>query len=295
MKRLVSYILLALVTLSLVTAQAAGKKDPKLVLLPMQVGESSQAIEGKGSWESEHPDIATVTDGGVITAVSEGYTLVLCKDKKGNPVVRCEVKVGNKATPDEILQVIDLAIADWANANGAPLPKYNQYTQWFNPAAKNGFGWCGAFVGYQFDLVGIEMNKEYRAKNAPPLTDGSLFAVRQASQTKLFEGFQSRNRLSNIPQQGYYIIYGRKGSTPYTHVGLITAVEEMGNGVYLLETVEGNLGSRIKRFSYLYDSLESKKDRNIKPIPAERQTQPDVFNYQYVDNFYVNVFGQTWY
>ncbi len=295
MKRLVSYVLILMIALTMVTGQAASKKAPKLVLMPMQVGESSQAIEGKGTWESEHPDIATVSENGVITAMAEGYTLVLCKDKKGNPLVRCEVKVGNKATPPEILQVIDLAIADWAEANGSPYPKYNEYTQWFNPAAKNGFGWCGAFVGYQFDQVGIEMNKEYRAKNAPPLTDGALFAVRQASQTKLFEGFQSRNRLSNIPQQGYYIIYGRKGSTPYTHVGLITAVQEMGNGVYLLETVEGNLGSRIKRFSYLYDSLAEKKERNIKPIPVEMQTQPDLFNYQYVDNFYVNVFGQTWY
>ena len=69
----------------------------------------------------------------------------------------------------------------------------------------------------------------------------------------------------------------------------------MGEGVYLLETVEGNLGSRIKRFSYLYDSLAEKKERNIKPIPREMQTQPDTFNYAYVDNFYVNVFGQTWY
>ena len=280
---------------TLATGLASSKKAPKLVLLPMQTGESSQPIEGKGTWESEHPDIATVSDSGVITAVSEGYTLVLCKDKKGNVLVRCEVKVGNKQPPAEIQQVIDLAIADWANAKGAPYPKYNLYTQWFNPAAKNGFGWCGAFVGYQFDQVGVEMNKEYRAKNAPPLADGSLFAVRQASQTKLFEGFQSRNRLSNIPQQGYYIIYGRKGSTPYTHVGLITTVKEMGNGVYLLETVEGNLGSRIKRFSYLYDSLAERKERNVRPIPAEMQTQPELFNYTYVEDFYVNVFGQTWY
>ena len=187
------------------------------------------------------------------------------------------------------------AIVSAAAADNAAFPKYNLYTQWFNPAAKSGFGWCGAFVGIHFEEVGVEMNKEYRAKNAPPLADGSLFAVRQASQTKLFEGFQSRNRLSNIPQTGYYIIYGRKGSTPYTHVGLITAVQEMGDGVYLLETVEGNLGSRIKRFSYLYDSLAERKDRNIKPIPSDMQTQPDIFNYDYVDNFYINVFGQTWY
>lgn len=277
------------------SSQAASKKAPKLVLLPMQAGQTTQPMEGEGTWHSEHPDIATVSEGGVITALQEGYTLVLCSNKKGDVVTRCEVKVGNKPTPPEVQRVIDLAIADWAAANGAAFPKYNKYTQWYNPAAKNGFGWCGAFVGYHYNEVGVTMDKEFRAKNAPPLMDGSLFVVRQASQTKLFEGFESRNRLSNIPQPGYYIIYGRKGSTPYTHVGLITAVTEMGEGVYMLETVEGNLNARIKRYSYLYDSLAQRKERNIKQLPENMMQRPDIFNYKYVDNFYINVFGQTWY
>ena len=295
MKKLLVFLLIAVFLLSLLTGLAAGKKEPQLILLPMQVGEISQAIQGEGTWRSEHPDIATVSDSGVITALAEGYTLVLLSNRKNEVTIRCEVQVGETPIPEEITRVIESALADWAEADGKPLPRYNEYTKWFNPAAKDGFGWCGAFVGLHFDTVGIEMNKEYRAKKAPPLPDGSLFAVRQASQTKLYEGFQSRNRLSNLPRPGYYIIYGKKGSTPYTHVGLVTTVQDMGEGVYLLETVEGNLGSRIKRFSYLYDSLAERKDRNIKPIPAELQTRPDEFNYEYVKDFYINVFGQTWY
>ncbi|MGI6726101.1 MAG: Ig-like domain-containing protein [Christensenellales bacterium] len=295
MKKLLVFLLIAVFLLSLLTGLAAGKKEPQLILLPMQVGEISQAIQGEGTWRSDHPDIATVSDSGVITALAEGYTLVLLSNRKNEVTIRCEVQVGETPIPEEITRVIESALADWAEADGKPLPRYNEYTKWFNPAAKDGFGWCGAFVGLHFDTVGIEMNKEYRAKKAPPLPEGSLFAVRQASQTKLYEGFQSRNRLSNLPRPGYYIIYGKKGSTPYTHVGLVTTVQDMGEGVYLLETVEGNLGSRIKRFSYLYDSLAERKDRNIKPIPAELQTRPDEFNYEYVKDFYINVFGQTWY
>ncbi len=295
MKKLLLVLLSLLLLMPAAPSQAASKKEPKLVLLPMQMGQVSQPIEGEGTWTSEHPDIATVSADGVITAVQDGYTLVLCTNKKGEPVVRCEVKVGSKPVPQEVQRVIDLAIADWAAAGGSAFPKYNKYTQWYNPAAKNGFGWCGAFVGFHYNEVGVEMDKEYRAKNAPPLADGNLFVVRQASQTKLFEGFQSRNRLSNIPQAGYYIIYGRKGSTPYTHVGLITKVTEMGNGVYMLETVEGNLNARIKRYCYLYDSLAERKERNISSIPESMQNQRDIFNYTYVDNFYINVFGQTWY
>lgn len=295
MKRILAFILVILLLLPMTSSLAASKKDPKLVLLQLEVGGVSAPIEGKGNWASEHPDIATVTQDGVITAVSEGYTLVLLTSDKGNVTVRAEVQVGHKPVPEEIDRVIETAIADWETAGGETLPRYNQYTQWYNPAAKKGFGWCGAFVGLQFELAGIEMNPEYRASKAPPIENGELFAVRQASQTKLFEGFQSRNRLSNLPRPGYYIIYGKKGSTPYTHVGLITKVEEQGNGVFLLETVEGNLGSRIKRFSYLYDSLAERKDRNIKSIPEELQTNPEVFNYTYVKEFYINVFGQTWY
>lgn len=295
MKRFTAALAALLLILSLLPASAASKKPPALHLLHLQVGDVTQPIPGEGTWESQHEDIATVTSDGVITAHKEGYTLVLLTNKKDEVTVRAEVQVGEKPVPAEIEQVIEKAIAEWQEAANAAFPKYNKYTQWFNPAAKNGFGWCGAFVGFQFDEAGIEMNPEYRAKSAPPLPDGSLFAVRQASQTKLYEGFESRNRLSNIPRPGYYIIYGRRGSTPYTHVGLITAVQDMGEGVYMLDTVEGNLNARIRRYRYLYNSLAERKDRNITQIPADLQTEPDTYLYKYVDNFYINVFGQTWY
>lgn len=295
MKRFFGLILAIIMLGGLVPAQAASKRPPKLVLLVMQPGEVNQAVPGEGTWESEHEDVATVTPDGIITAVSEGFTLVLLRNKKGDVSVRCEVKVGEKAVPPEIEQAIDTAIAEWAAADGNAFARFNKYTEWYNPAAYKGFGWCGAFVGYAIDAAGIQMDKEFKAKSAPPIEDGRLFAVRQASQTKLFEGFESRNRLSHIPERGYYIIYGRKGSTPYTHVGLVTQVSPLGDGQYILETVEGNLNNRIKRYSYLYDSLAERQERNIKPLPPELQTQPDVFNYKYVENFYLNVFGQTWY
>ncbi|NLX82849.1 MAG: CHAP domain-containing protein [Clostridiales bacterium] len=295
MKRLATALVALLLVLSLLPATAASKRPPKLHLLHLQEGEVSTPFGAEGTWESEHQDIATVTKEGIITAVAEGYTLVLCRNKKEEVIIRCEVQVGEKPVPEEIEQVIERAISEWAEANNQAFPKYNKYTQWYNPGAKSGFGWCGAFVGYQFDEVGIQMDKEYRAKSAPPLTDGSLFAVKQASQTKLFEGFQSRNRLSNIPRPGYYIVYGRRGSTPYTHIGLVTAVQPLDDGKYILDTVEGNLNARIRRYQYIYDSQAERPDRNITSVPQEMQTAPDTYLYKYVDNFYINVFGQTWY
>ena len=295
MKKILALLLALLFILPLLPGQAAGRKSPMLVLFSLKPGDVTDAIEGEGTWESGHPNIAAVTQEGIITAASEGYTLILLKDQKGNVTVRCEVTVGDKPVPEIIQRVISLALEDWEGAKGEAFPRYNLYTQWFNPSAKSGFGWCGAFIGYQGDEADAPMDPAYRQKSAPPLMDGAPFAVRQASQTKLFEGFQSRNRLSNIPRPGYYAVYGRRGSTPYTHVGLVTKVEAMGDGVYLLETVEGNLNSRIKRFRYLYDSLAQSKERNIRSVPEEMQTRADLFNYTYVKDFYLNTFGQTWY
>ena len=296
MKKLILLLLSVIMMMPLPAHMATKKvKPPSLHLFTLQPGEVTPPIEGDGTWESEHPDIAVVSADGVITAVQEGYTLLLCNDNNGLSKVRAEVKVGNKAPPDSILKAVELAIRDWREAGGKVLEKKNVYTIWHNPAAKNGFGWCGAFVGYQFSGAGVPMDKAYRQKDAPPLQDGTPFAVSQASQTKLYEGFVSRNRISGIPQVGYYVVYGKKGSTPYTHIGLVTRVEDLGEGKFLLETVEGNLSNRIKRFSYVYDSVAERKERNIVPIPGHRQTQPETFYYDYVENFYLNVSGQTWY
>lgn len=295
MKKLIAVLIIPCLMLPLSSAFAAKAKLPKLKLFTLEVGDVTQPVEGKGKWESQHPDIAAVSENGVITAASEGYTLVLCSNKKGEVQVRCEVKVGHKQMPEQLQTAIDTAINEWAAAKDMSFPKYNKYTKWYNEAAKNGFGWCGAFVGYAYAQTGIEMDPEYKQKKAPPLSDGRPFAVRQASQTKLFEGFRSRNRLTNIPEKGYYIIYGRKGSTPYTHIALITDVQPLGDGTYALQTVEGNLNSRIKRYSYLYDSLAPKKEKNIRSLPQEMRTQGDLFLYDYVADFYINCFGQTWY
>lgn len=291
MKRTLA-LMLCLMALSL---PALAARQPELKLFTLQEGETTPPIEGKGTWESQHPEVATVAADGSITAVGEGYTLVLLKSKKGAVSVRCEVKVGQKEMPAQVQTAIDTAINEWALANGQAFPKYNKYTKWYNEAARNGFGWCGAFVGYAYAQAGIPMEPEYKASKAPPLADGSPFAVRQASQTKLFEGFQSRNRLTHIPEKGYYIIYGKKGSTPYTHVAIITNVTAQGDGKYVLETVEGNLNSRIKRYSYLYDSLAVKPEKNVLPMPQEMRTRGDLFQYDYVSEFYITAFGQTWY
>lgn len=297
MKRLMIFLMIMmLIIMATMPIQAALEVPPRPILLELLVGQYTTPIAATGEWASDNPQVASVAEDGVITAISDGYTVINCTNQKGKVTMRAEVQVGAvPETPPQVKQAIDYAISEWQMALGEVFPRFNKYTEWFRPTAHKGFGWCGAFVGYNFDKAGIAMSPEYRVKDAPALTDGSPFAVRQASQTKLFEGFLSRNRITNLPRAGYYIIYGKKGSTPYTHIALITSVNNLGNGSYALETVEGNLNSRIRRYSYIYDSISDKKENNIKPLPDNMRTQGDVFLYDYVSDFYINCFGQTWY
>lgn len=271
----------------------------ELKIITLSVGQSTEPMEAKGVWKSDNPSVAIVDDQGVITALKDGYANIFNETKKGHVYVRCEVQVGEYTVPSAVEQIIFWAIGDWNYTQSAKQPRYNKYTQWYNPAAKDGFGWCGAFVGYFFDQAGVPMTKEFKASQVEPMTDGSLVAVRQASQTKLWEGFQSRNRITHTPRPGYYIIYGMKGSTPYTHVGLVTDVISQGDGVYILQTIEGNAGTggnngRIQRFCYIYDAYADKKENNITSLPQEMRLDPN-FEYEYVDKYYLNCFGQTWY
>lgn len=296
MKKTISLIMVLLMLFSAFSSLAL-EKEPKLQgLYELNVGDEIEAPKGK--WESENESVAVLDKKGVVKAVAEGYTRLVQRDKKGKVNAVCELSVGKRETPDEVLLAIESARKEWEEAGGKPLKRYNKYTKWYRENAYKGFGWCGAFVGFNLELGGVKMDERYRNTKKDPIEpkkDGALFAVRQASQTRLYEGFLNFNRITHIPRPGYYVIYGRKGSTPYTHIGLVASLNYMGDGKYAVETIEGNVGGRIKRFAYLYDSLEKKKERNIKKLPVDVRQYDEGVLYDYVDNFYLNCFGQTWY
>ncbi len=79
--------------------------------LNMRVGENTplsvevfpaNATNKTVSWESENPEIATVSSTGLVKAVSEGATFITVTTKDGNHVARCEVIVGAAAPSIEI-------------------------------------------------------------------------------------------------------------------------------------------------------------------------------------------------
>lgn len=295
MKKTVSALLALLMLFSFAFAFAV-EKEPKLIqLYELNAGDETTAPKGK--WESEDETVASVDKSGKIKALKEGYTRLVIKDKKGKVTSVCEVNIGRREAPKEVKNAVESAINEWKEAEGKVFKRYNKYTKWYRENAYKGFGWCGAFVGFNLENSGVKMEEKYRTSKKDPIepkNDGSLFGIKQASQTRLYEGFFNYKRISHIPQVGYYIIYGRKGSTPYTHIGLVAKAEYLGEGKYALETVEGNVGGRIKRFAYIYDSLEKKREKNIKKLPDELRKSDEGVLYDYIDNFYLNCFGQTW-
>ena len=102
-------------------------------------------------------------------------------------------------------------------------------------------------------------------------------------------------RTTKIPRPVYLVIYGSvNDSYGYKHVGLVTGVEDRGDGVYLVSTVEGNLSNTVKRFSYLYNS-RSVNHENMAALPAEEQTEPGVQYTPHQATWYVTEFCMTWY
>ena len=293
MRKLYAVLLICLFIPLSVPADATEGILPARRLIPRE----TYAIMGRGEglWSSDAPYIASVDENGVITARAEG-SAVIRLDAVGQTRLTMRVLVeANPQVPDTISRAIDLGIAEWATSQGKTFKRSNKYTTWYyGPRAS--FGWCGAFTSYSLDEAGVFQEPTDTWRGLKPLGDGLPHGVREAGVPKLLGGYTNLDRITFIPRPGYLIIYGNRGGYRTVHVGLITRVEERGEGIYLLETVEGNLASRIKRLSYLYDSTAPDQKRNMSMLPESERSNPEVFQYRLSsDDWRVTAIAQTWY
>ncbi len=199
------------------------------------------------------------------------------------------------AVPDQINTVIDFALGEWREAANKAFSRAgskNKYSFWqCGKGPKCNIGWCGAFLGYVFDTCGVPMDEPTKST---PHESGEPYSVRAAGVGKINKGFERMNRLSMIPQPGYLVVYGEQRGYGYKHIGMVTDVDDLGNGVYLLKTVEGNMSNRIKRYCYLFDSNE--KQRNTKPCPKEYiRDDGEINDYEHIKKWNITTFCQTWF
>lgn len=257
-----------------------------------------------GTWESSDPAVAKAEKDVVnekkvrITALSPGQatlTLTGTRSKKSATVqVTVIEEQSYDGVPDVIQNAIQIGIKEWKDAAGKTFPqqpKGNKYTKWWGYAC----GWCGVFAGYCLYNAGVPMQERDTYRKSTPRGNGEPYSLMEAAVPKLDTGFTAMNRTTKIPRPGYLVIYGQKNSYAFKHVGLVTDVTDRGNGAYTVCTVEGNLGSRVKRICYVY-SLTAPDNQNMSVLPKAEQTQGD--SYQYTlqqNNWYVTEFCQTWY
>ena len=197
--------------------------------------------------------------------------------------------------PEQINTVIDFALNEWREAGNKAFSRAgskNKYSYWqCGKGPKCNIGWCGAFLGYCFDTCGVPMDEPTKSV---PHENGEPYSVRAAGVGKINKGFERMNRLTTVPRPGYLVVHGQRRGYGYKHIGLVTDVDDLGGGVYLLKTVEGNMSNRIKRYCYLYDTNE--KVKNTKPCPDEYELDNGEINdYQHIKDWTITTFCQTWF
>ena len=300
MKRLTALLLLLCMLLPGYTAVAEDALPEQLVMTP---GESKTfVLPFNGYWESDAPEIA-MGEGNVITAYEAGCAMLALVSPEGEEWL-VEIEVSDDPVPPIIRDAINIAIAEWEEVGEKRLPqdpKGNKYTKWWKYAC----GWCGAFVSYCLDQAGVPLEPTDTYRKVKPHEGGIPYSLREAAVPKLYTGFENMERLTKIPQPGYLIIFGAKGYYAYVHVGMVTDVIDLGDGMYQVYTVEGNIGgSTVKRFCFLYNANAEKLEQNMSYLPESEWSDPDTYYYEGPRqtksdgkkyNWYVTTFCQTWY
>lgn len=297
MKRLLGF---ALFFVLLGAAFACAEELPEsMELLP---GESvSCSLPFAGYWECDAPEIVAA-EGDTITALEPGSAqlALISEDGEQEWVVDVTVREDPMVPPQQIYDFLDIALREWEEGQGQifSTKKPHKYTIWYcGNQSKCYFGWCGGFIGYCMLEAGVPMDEP---ADSVPHPDGEPYSVYAAGVGKIYTGFQKMHRLSRIPKPGALVIYGERDYYAYTHIGIVTDVIDHGDGTYQIFTVEGNVSSRIRRFSFLYDSnytTEKEHQRDMTLVPKEARTQEDTYEYekQYKNKtWYINVFCHTW-
>lgn len=187
------------------------------------------------------------------------------------------------------------ARAEFERCGFEKLPKNNEYTQWYYHDNRE-IGWCSVFQMYCAYHSGMQL---IRYKQDVEVTDGMCISAMEGRVGNVYYAFDQHGRWFSaqegaVPKPGYLVIYGVRASTPYTHVAIVESVTSLGDDIYELTTIEGNLNSSVRRINYRYDATPKREYYNMFVVPQGEITRE---NCQYTlqkDTWYVNGFCATW-
>lgn len=252
-----------------------------------------------GTFTSSDESIVTISPNGLMTGVAPGEATITCSIPEGE--FSYSVTVGDEELPEVIKNYLYVLNREFYTVQRKRLPKYNQYAKWYYGKRKE-VGWCAVFTIYCANAAGTEPLTLKKVDYAnPPMVQ----FLRQGQVGHHYDGFLDMGRFVSVPKPGYLVIYAdmKKGYRT-THIASVTDVQDLGGGRYAITTVEGNMGSSVKSFCFLYDSNKPnhtvgiekgrKLQNNMEMLPKEFHTDPLVQYELHTDYWSVFGFCQTW-
>jgi len=198
--------------------------------------------------------------------------------------------------PLEARNFVLLARAQFEKHDWAKLPKNNEYTKWFYRDNRE-IGWCSVFQIWCAYHSGVQLVKY---KQDVQVEDGDVISAMEGRVGNVYYAFEQHGRwqqadeVEAIPKPGYLVIYGVRSSTPYTHVAIVESVRELGDGLYELTTIEGNINTSVRRMNYRYDATPKQRYYNMFRIPDEEITEENCQYKLQKDSWYITGFCGTW-
>ena len=192
--------------------------------------------------------------------------------------------------PEKIQDLLNVAYREWTEVGGKELKRSNKYTLWLN---EFDWGWCAGFVTWCTMEAGIP--QVAFTDNVRGDVEG-LVHLKEASVGKMITGYMRMNRVTNVPQKGFIVVYRQRGSGGAYHVGIVYDIVDLGEGRYRLTTIEGNMSNTVRMYVHDYD-MNAKKAWDMKTIPPEDQTEEmsRMFSYKLQnETWYINCFLMTW-
>lgn len=175
------------------------------------------------------------------------------------------------------------------------LPKSNAYTQWYYQD-KREIGWCSVFQLYCAYHSGMQL---IRYRQDVEIAQEDCISAMEGRVGNVYLAFEEHGRWLDgtqgaVPKPGYLVIYGVRGSTPYTHIAIVESVTPVGEDVYELTTLEGNINSSVRRINYRYSAAPKRKYYNMSTVPEDEITRENCQYTLQMNTWYVTGFCATW-
>ena len=268
-------------------------------VIPFDEQAETPLLAPEGTFSSDDETIVMVDESGLMTAVGSGETTVRWQAPEGEKSIT--VAVSDEYISEIAKNYVYVLNREYFSVARERLPKYNQYAKWYYGKKKE-VGWCSVFTIYCANAAGFDPIEE---KEINPESDYTDLFFREGQVGNQYDGFRKLGRFVGVPKPGYTVIYVDMSKAYLTtHIGSVVAVEDRGDGIFAVTTVEGNMSNTVKRYTYLYDSNCSNHEittdtrkhlqENMAMLPEDEHTDPLSQYELHTDHWSVFGFGATW-